>query len=87
MLRVLAGKGFREEQSHHTFMRFMIGGRKTTIYTFFSHSIDEYDDRLLGQVARQLRLKRRQLDDLLDCDMTEDGYRTHLVDNGHVILT
>jgi len=67
-------------------MHFYVSGKKTAIHTYFSHGIPEYDDHLLGSVARQLKLRRDDLDALIDCPMSEDEYRDYLIAGGHVRL-
>jgi hypothetical protein len=39
-----------------------------------SHGMRECDDYILARMAGQLKLSRRQLDDLLDCPLSKDAY-------------
>ncbi len=84
--RALTGKGFRVVESHHEMLWFFVQGRKTSIRTRLSHGSDEYDDGLLGQMARQLKLKRADLDKLIGCPLTEKEYADKLIHDGHVRL-
>ena len=63
----LRKKGFVANKRDHTYYYLCYKGKKTSIYTKLSHSISEYSDNLLGQVARQLQLSNSELDGLFDC--------------------
>jgi hypothetical protein len=52
----------------------MVDGKKTPIYTKISHGEREIRDKLLGVMARQLRLTRLQFLELIDCKLTEPEY-------------
>jgi hypothetical protein len=80
--RALTGKGFRKEETHHEMYWLMVEGKRTAIRTRISHGKKEYGENLLGQMARQLRLRRRDFDDLLDCPLSEEGYLKILQDQG-----
>ena len=80
----LLDKGFEKNSSHHEMYWLHIEGRKTSVRTRLSHGSTEYGDNLLGQMAAQLRLRRRQLDELVECPMSGKDYIDHLVRHGHV---
>ena len=82
----LTGKGFRSAEKHHEMFWLFVNGRKTSIRTRLSHGSSEYDDGLLGLMARQLKLRRADLDKLIECPLTEAEYVKLLVANGHVRL-
>ena len=84
--KALTGKGFRVVESHHEMLWFFVQGRKTSIRTRLSHGSDEYDDGLLGLMAKQLKLKRADLDRLIECPLTEKEYVNKLIHDGHVRL-
>ena len=54
------------------------------VFTYFSHGASECNDYLLARMARQLRLPRHMLDDLLDCSLSSDAYVQFLKSNGHM---
>lgn len=54
-------------------------GRKLAI-TEISHGSMEYSESLLGRVAKQLKVNRRQLQDLLDCPMSRSDYVAHVLE-------
>ncbi len=80
----LERKGFVQSNSDHKVFRLHVKGKITGIRTQLSHGSNEYNDNLLALVARQLRLRRRQLDDLIDCPLSGDDYVTHLIKSGDI---
>ena len=60
----------------------MVAGRKSPIFTSLSHGAREYDDRLLGLVAKEMRLRRRELDAFIECPLSYEAYVQPLVENG-----
>jgi len=61
-----------------------VEGKKTAIYTKISHGRSDYDDNLLAEMAKQLRLRRREFDDLVQCPMKEEEYRRRLEEGGYL---
>ena len=50
-----------------------------------SHGADrDIDDHLLGRMARQLYLSRRQFDDLIDCRLSQADYEAMLRRDGFI---
>jgi hypothetical protein len=82
----LTGKGFRVAETHHEMLWLFVNGQKTSIRTRLSHGSDEYDDGLLGLMAKQLKLRRADLNRLIECPLTEEEYVKILIKNGHVRL-
>jgi hypothetical protein len=70
----LLKKGFSIRENDHTFYHLFIDGKKTIVSTKISHGEKEIGDRLLGMMARQLRLTKRNFLDLVDCPLTLDEY-------------
>jgi hypothetical protein len=85
--KALTGKGFQSADSHHEMFWLFAGGKKTSVRTRLSHGCEEYDNGLLGLMAKQLRLKRSELDRLIECSMNGDEYLAGLIRAGHVRLT
>ena len=74
---VMAGltkKGFIKKENDHTFFHLWVAGKKTRIYTKVSHGEKEIADNLLGAMARQLNLNKKQFLELVDCPLTLDAY-------------
>jgi len=70
----LTKKGFQRRENDHSFFHLVVNGKKTVIYTKISHGEKEINDGLLGLMSRQVRLSRKQFNDLVDCPMTSDEY-------------
>jgi len=86
MKRSLGEKGFRQDNTHHEMFWLYVGGRRTSIRTRISHGAKEYNDSLLAMVAKQVRLRRADLDDLIECSLTGEDYLKLLTEQGHVKL-
>ena len=80
----LSKKGFVLKQSHHRFYTLYIDGKRTSIRTRLSHGAKEYDDHLLGQMSKQVKLTKEQVLELIDCPMSEERYKEILIDSGFV---
>jgi len=70
----LARKGFEPLDADHIWYRLYHGGRRTDIRTKVSRGIKDYGHTLLKEMARQMYLKRRELDQFMECPLTRDGY-------------
>lgn len=70
---VLKKKGFVSREGDHTYFTLVVEGKRTSVFTKISHGIREYGSPLLGQIAKQLWLSGRELEDLLDCPMTYEN--------------
>jgi len=70
----LLKKGFMSEKRDHTFFYLYYKNKKTSIYTKLSHSIKEYSDNLLSQMAKQLSLSNSELEDFIDCPLSYDKF-------------
>ncbi len=80
----LLEKGFRSVDTHHEVFWLWVAGKKTSVHTYMSQGARECGDSLLGQMARQVGLKRTEFDDLVDCPLTGEAYLAHLVEMGKV---
>ena len=79
---VLLAKGFQEERSHHIVLRLVVRGKTTGILTKISHGVSDYGDSLLGKMARQIHLSRRELDTFIQCPMSHEDYVGILTEQG-----
>lgn len=74
----LEAKGFvADEQRRHIILLYVdLEGRKTTARTLLSHKSGgtDVDDKLLGQMARQVSLSRADFLDLIDCPMSRETF-------------
>jgi len=86
----LESKGFEMDtcghNRDHDFFLHYVNNKKTGIRTFLSRGVKykEYSDDLLSQVAKQLRLKRKELDEFIECPLTQEGYVTLLKERGEI---
>lgn len=73
-------KGFRlTESRHRRFRYYKLNGERTRVVTLTSHGADsDLNDRVLAKMARQLRLTRRQFDDLIECRLSQADYEAML---------
>ena len=85
--RGLLRKGFRLTDTHHRrFVYHTLDGEEPQpVTTIMSHGADrDISDRLLGQMARQLHLTRRQFDNLVDCTLLQDDYEAMMRRDGFI---
>ena len=78
----LLAKGYEEEYTHHIVFRLVVRGQRTEIRTRLSHGAREYGSSLLAQVARQMGLRRKELDAFLQCPMDHEQYVRLLQERG-----
>jgi hypothetical protein len=82
VLSSMKAKGFFEDrEGHHIFLIYETkGGFRTEIRTRVSHQSGGGDisDSLLAAMARQVRLSRRDLEQLIDCPLSRDAYESRL---------
>ncbi len=85
----LRKKGFRREMDGKHILYFFpkSDGGKSGIFTLMSHGMGSttIGDSLLGKMARQLRLTKSQFLELIDCTLSEEGYREVLKKQGLVV--
>jgi len=77
VIKTLQKKGFQlnPNKKHHKFYYLTINGKKTDIYTYFSHSIDDLDNKLLSSIKSQLKfISHFEFENFLDCPLTLDMY-------------
>ena len=85
--RRLLRKGFHIENSRHRHFTYIKrdGRAADHIATVMSHGSDrDIDDRLLGKMARQLNLTRRQFDQLIDCSLSQADYEALMRRGGFI---
>ncbi|HEX4338512.1 MAG TPA: hypothetical protein VH062_21555 [Polyangiaceae bacterium] len=82
----LKRKGFVEEDRRHRFSTLVVGGQKAGITTMTSKGTGyrTLDDSLVGQMAKQLKLTKKQFVELVNCTMTFDEYVALLNEAGEL---
>lgn len=84
--QALLSKGFRQKNTDHEVYRLYIDDKKTSVHTSLSFGSKEYGDNLLGLVARQVRLKKGELEELIECPLSSQEYIRLLVQRDHIKL-
>jgi hypothetical protein len=84
IVAALLRKGFVEERRDHKYFLFHVDGKKTSVFTFISHGEREANDWLLGQIARQLSLTKREMLRFIECPLSEAEYQDLLIDRGRI---
>jgi len=78
----LSAKGFEieENRKHIHFVYVNLQGQTTTARSMLSHSSsgDDISDNLLGQMAKQVGLKRSEFLDLVDCPMSREAFEARI---------
>jgi predicted RNA binding protein YcfA (HicA-like mRNA interferase family) len=80
----LEKKGFERRDGKDIFLHLKVNGLKTAVFTKVSQAEKEIHDGLLAAMARQLRLSRRQFDDLVRCPLDAPEYLQLLRDGNHI---
>lgn len=86
----LSKKGFvREERDHSYFWFLDEHGQRTAINTKTSHGSGyrEIGDPLLGQMAEQIGLKKREFVEFVRCNLSLEKYRAKLKKDGFLLST
>lgn len=88
ILASLTSKGFVEKQGNrdHDFLFFSHKGLVQAVFTKLSRGTQykTIGDPLLAKMARQLRVPRRDFDNLIDCPMSAEEYLERLRAQGLV---
>ncbi|MCC7147225.1 MAG: hypothetical protein IT443_12335 [Phycisphaeraceae bacterium] len=84
MMSAFENKGFTRRDGKDVYFHLYVGGKKTRIYTKISHGEKEVHDGLLGTMARQLGLTKKQMGELVDCPLSQEAYVKILQDGGHI---
>ena len=89
ILSSLTSKGFELKQGKrdHDVLFFTHDGRVQPVFTKLSRGAQHktVDDSLLGRMSRQLKISRKQFDELVDCSMTGKDYQDLLRSNGVIL--
>jgi len=81
--RILRKKGFIKLSTHHNrYLYITLSGKKPGIKTFISHGSKDYGDKLLSDLADQLKLTKQELLEFIDGNMTREEYEAILKNKG-----
>jgi hypothetical protein len=83
----LEKKGFtassNKDKKHHDYYFLYVDGKKSHIYTYFSHGQSEYNSFLMAQIKKQLKFPTaNDAEDFFDCPLTKEKYIEKLIDSG-----
>lgn len=80
--RALQAKGFQRHEggNHEKYILQDQDGKPTAIFTLLSRGSThrQYSDKLLSRMARQLKLSKHELLDLIDCNLQHTEYLKQL---------
>jgi len=80
--QALLKKGFEQDERHHHFFLYRTeNGQLSNIRTKTSHSGKELDDYLLGKMAQQCHLAKKQFLDLVDCPLSRTEYEKEIAEH------
>jgi predicted RNA binding protein YcfA (HicA-like mRNA interferase family) len=85
--KALLQKGFKRDNTHHHMYWLHAKGKKTGIRTRLSHGKEEYSDKLLAMMAKQLKIMKKQFDSFVECSLTGEQYIQLLIDEGKIKLS
>jgi hypothetical protein len=80
----LLKKGFFERSGDHRFFVLLVDGKKKQVFTKISHSGKEIGENLLGTMARQMNLNRREFREFIECSLSGEDY-VSLLRERHII--
>ena len=81
----LCKKGFVKSGGDHIFLRHMVDGKYSSVYTKVSHTkkLKDISRDLLTSIRKQLRLDTNQeVFDLVECPLSEEDYNNILKEKG-----
>ena len=84
LVNALLNKGLEKVESRHTMLWLVVGGRRRNIHTWISHGQRKADDWLLNHIARELHLSKRELLQLIQCQIGGDDYASLMIERGHL---
>jgi predicted RNA binding protein YcfA (HicA-like mRNA interferase family) len=80
----LLRKGFQQRNGGDKYFHLYVEGKKTPVFTLISQGEKEIHDGLLGQMAKQTKLSKKEFLDLVDCPLSLEEYLKRLREGGHI---
>lgn len=77
-------KGFTKREGDHKFFVLMVDGKSTSVRTKISQGERDIDSPLLEQIQKQVRLKKRDFEDLVNCPLSKEAYIKKLSASGEI---
>jgi hypothetical protein len=80
--RALSEKGFTPKNGpKHIIYKYYFKGKKTRVYTFMSRPPGMLNDNLIGIMAKQTKLEKKEFIELVECTLKKEDllqiYLTH----------
>jgi hypothetical protein len=66
----------------HKIFYLRIDGKISSVHTFLSHGVKEYNSDLLAKMRDHLHLSGKELDDLIQCPLSGEEYTKLLSERG-----
>lgn len=82
--KALTKKGFKKENKDHYFYYYTHNGKKTNIFTKFSHSSTEIGESLIKMMADQVHLEKDEFKKLIECTLSGEEYKKILINKGFI---
>lgn len=82
----LQRKGFEKDNGDHQYYTLYCNGKKTQIFTKISHGKGEIGEPLLGIMAKQTKLSKKDFLDLINCPLTKERYIEMMETQGYIKL-
>jgi hypothetical protein len=82
----LKKKRFKEEPKDHNFYFLYINGKRTSINTHTSHNQQDINDHLINCMKKQLKLDKKDFENLINCPLSFEKYVQILKDNNEIEL-
>jgi hypothetical protein len=83
----LLKKGFKDADKRnpdHDFYFFYHNGKKTSVFTKISHGEREIHDGNCSNMAKQMKLSKKQFNDFVDCPLELKHYVQHLIQGNYI---
>ena len=82
----LLRKGFRLKEGDHKIYYFFVGEKKSSVFTKISHgsSYKQYGDGLTNSVKKQMGLTTSELQNFIECSLTQDQYTSLLRERSRI---
>jgi len=84
LIQALLNKGFERVETHHIMLWFVVKGTRTPIHTWVSHGQRKADDWLIGRIAKEIHLSKRELLRLVECEISREEYIRLLEQRGRL---
>ena len=82
----LEKKGFKRDKTHHFMFWFFYYNKKSSVRTRTSNDEREFDEKLLAERKKQMKLTKKQFIRFIECPLDGCEYAKILLEKGDVRL-